>query len=474
MPPDAIDGQESALVLSAEVYTIPLSTNRYLVYAPVRRAAFVANSSLVNLIADLKDGCYQPSKETVAAIEFLRQLQIVDGGPEAQPIETFIGLPEPTNVTLFLTTVCNLRCTYCYASAGDRPVKSMKLETAKRGIDFVVRNALKRQAGAFEVGYHGGGEPTVLWSVLTQSHAYARQRASETGLRLQSSSATNGVLSDDKIDWVIGNLNSVTISFDGLPQAQDKHRLTVLGQGSSARVEHTMRRLDAAGYRYGVRMTVTQDNIPLLAESVEYVLSNFKPSALQVEPSYRLGRWQGAPSAETEDFISAFRDARSRAKGFAQDLHYSGARVGTLTNHFCGISRDSFSLSPDGNVSACFEVFAEDLPWADHFFYGRPSPGDPGYQFNEKVLAHLRSQSVEHREYCHDCFAKWSCAGDCYHKALSETGSEEFVGTERCHITREITKDQILDKIAAAGGLFWHEEGVTKCTNCGGAAHEQT
>ena len=41
-------------------------------------------------------------------------------------------------------------------------------------------------------------------------------------------------------------------------------------------------------------------------------------------------------------------------------------------------------------------------------------------------------------------------------KSLTVNGSGEFSGSERCHITRELTKDQILAQIAASGGLFWH------------------
>jgi uncharacterized protein len=40
---------------------------------------------------------------------------------------------------------------------------------------------------------------------------------------------------------------------------------------------------------------------------------------------------------------------------------------------------------------------------------------------------------------------------------LTISGTKEFQGSDRCHITRELTKDQILEKIAASGGLFWHE-----------------
>jgi len=55
------------------------------------------------------------------------------------------------------------------------------------------------------------------------------------------------------------------------------------------------------------------------------------------------------------------------------------------------------------------------------------------------------------------CFARWSCGGDCYYKWLITSGGGEFSGSARCHVIRELTKDQILDKIASSGGLFWHD-----------------
>src|SRR5205085_7066343 len=191
--------------------------------------------------------------------------------------------------------------------------------------------------------------------------------------------------------------------------------------------------------------------------SIEFICANFGPQRIQVEPAYQMGRWQAAPSAETEEFIAAFRAAQHRARHYSRQIQFSAARLGTLTNHFCGISQDTFALSPDGNVSACYETFSEENTWAKTFFYGQPEPESRGYKFNLPVLNHLRQQSVEHRPYCQGCFAKWSCGGDCYHKSLTVNGAGEFAGTDRCHITRELTKDQLMDMIAAHGGLFWHE-----------------
>jgi uncharacterized protein len=447
--------------LSAQIFVIPLEPERFIVYAPLRRAAFVADDHTVDFLAVLRDGFIDREADPDGSlIGFLRQIEIVDGGPEPLPVTVFAGPPKPTTVTLFLTTACNLRCTYCYASAGEIPLESMSLDVATRGIDFVAANALEKGEACFEIAYHGGGEPTVHWRVLTQSLEYARRKAAQLGLQARASSATNGVMTDGQLDWVVRNLDGVSLSFDGSPQAHDRHRLTVLGQASSGRVMHAMRFFDAAGFPYGVRVTVTADEIAALPDSIDFLCANFHPRRVQVEPVYNLGRWSGAPSAETELFVAAYRAAQKRALRSGFEIGYSAARVGYLTNHFCGVSQDGFALSPAGDVSGCYEVFSRGSPWADVFFYARPAGGDAGYRFELPVLNNLRAQAVGGRAFCAGCFAGWTCAGDCYHKSLNVGGRGEFAGSDRCHITRELTKDQILAKIAAAGGLFWHEGSV--------------
>ena len=455
---DPIENPIATPSISSEIFLIPLESNKYIVYAPLRNAAFVANGSAVNFLADLQKGKYNQSlDESGDLVEFLRRMEILDAGIEEQPITIFENDPEPIAVTLFMTTACNLRCTYCYASAGDTPLRNMSIEIAKKGINFVIKNALKKGEPGIEIAYHGGGEPTVNWKVMTESLAYAKQKTEAYGLQINAATASNGVLTDKQIDWIIQNLNGVSLSYDGLPEVQDKHRVTISGKGSSQKVDYTMKRFDEANFPYGIRMTVTHDLINMLPDSIDYICSNYNPLRIQVEPAYQMGRWREAPSAETEAFIEAYRKAMGIAKTYGKEITFSGARLGTLTNHFCGITQDSFCLSPDGNVSACYEVFMEDSEWSDTFFYGKPIIGKDEYFFNLPVLNDLRNQAVQHRDFCKGCFAKWSCGGDCYHKSLTVNGKSEFQGTDRCHIIRALTKDQILERIALSGGYFWHE-----------------
>src|ERR1035438_3740540 len=303
-------------------------------------------------------------------------------------------------------------------------------ETARRAIDFAAANAAAAGASSFEVDYHGAGEPTQHWACLQESHLYARTVAQAKGLRLRSSLTTNGVLSDAKREWIASHLDGATVSFDGLPEVQDVNRCLASGGRSSEAVLTTLRVFDRAGFRYSIRMTVT------------------------AEPVYRMGRGRDRASAETAAFVEAFRAARRTSGKAARLLRFSGARLGTVTNHFCGVANDNFCASPGGNVSACHEVADERQPWAERFFYGRPSTTGSGYDFDERVYTDLRAQTVDRREYCRGCFAKWSCAGDCHHKAL-HWDAAEFAGAGRCDVIRALTKDQILEKIAASGGVFW-------------------
>jgi uncharacterized protein len=442
---------------ATELFVIPLDGSEYLIYAPLRRAALVGNAALVSFLRHSNEGS---AAEDIApdVLGFLRSSGIIGGPAVAAPATRISGPPRPLTATLLLTSACNLRCRYCYAASGESAAAFMRPETAHRAIDFVAGNAAAANASSFEVSYHGAGEPTQHWALLQESYLYAERVAQAKGLRLRTSLTTNGALNPEQRAWIAAHLDSATVSFDGLPEVQDASRPRASGEGSSAAVLATLRAFDKAGFRYSVRMTATAESVPLLPQSVAFVCRRFRPHAIQVEPVYRMGRGRDAASAETAAFIEAYRAARRTSAKAARLLRFSGARVGTVTNRFCGVAHDNFCVSPAGNVSACHEVADERQPWADQFFYGRPSAGDSGYDFDERVYTILREQTVEHRELCRDCFAKWNCAGDCYHKSL-RANPEEFAGAGRCEISRELTKDQLLENIAAANGIFWKDPG---------------
>jgi len=444
--------------LTTEVFAIPLE-NSYLVYAPLRRVAFAANARTVNLLQAFREGKETPGGEEGAGLLKLIENTGLAGEEGDWPVDSLRSdVFKPKEVTLFLTTSCNLRCVYCYASAGERPVRSMDLDTAKRGIDFVCRNALDTGSQGFTVGYHGGGEPTSHWEVLTESFAYAKHLARKHGLELDGSMATNGVLTPEKAEWVINNFGGVNISMDGLPFIQDMQRPLASGGGSAKRVLDTIAAFDRASFHYGLRITVTGASVGHLPKSVKYLLDHAEPEHIQVESMYVLGRGRGADlAADPAAFVEAFREAKGYADRRGVDLFYSSARAEVLTDRFCRSCGEGFSLTPEGLVSACYEVPDGGFEFADEFMFGKYDEATGQYVFDGEKLARLRGHTVETVPWCRDCFCKWHCAGDCMYKARHSEVEGEFAGDPRCEITRALTIDQILGKIRQSGGVFWAE-----------------
>ena len=143
------------------IYVIPYQ-GKYIVYRPLRHLAFLANAALVNLIAELQDnpgGCELPKNQD--AFHFLETIGFLEPDPPYPPPPSQEESFKPTVAVCLLTTQCNFRCIYCYASGGEGSIKELPLELGQRAIDTVCRNAVESGQECFAVSFHGGGEPTL-------------------------------------------------------------------------------------------------------------------------------------------------------------------------------------------------------------------------------------------------------------------------------------------------------------------------
>ena len=59
-------------VLSAEIFAIPLDELQHVVYAPLRRAAFVTTGRIVNILADLQDGKWDAAVDRGTEVELVK------------------------------------------------------------------------------------------------------------------------------------------------------------------------------------------------------------------------------------------------------------------------------------------------------------------------------------------------------------------------------------------------------------------
>ena len=442
--------------LATEVFSLPRG-REHLVYAPLLQTSVVVNDAALNLLADIAaERAVARDVRTREVLDLLLELGLISrttGRPRAKgvaPDRPAAAGPapiavRPTAVTLFLTSACNLRCVYCYASGGDEP-RYLDEQIALDAIDLAVNNAVASGQTEVRVSFHGGGEPTLAAETLRSCVEHARRRCQDHALELSTGTATNGVISDAMRDYLAEAMTSVMVSFDGPAAVQDRLRPRAGGGPSSAAVERTLERLSRSECTLGTRLTCTSDAIDHAEETVCHLIDAYRLKTIHLEPLFVCGRSLGhglrPPSAER--FVEVFRACREYASRHEVEVTYSGARS-TLACSFCQASSPSFNVTTEGDVTACYEVTGRDDPRAETFIYGSYDRARRSFAFDEARVAALRRLTIGGAPRCARCFAKYHCAGDCPSKRLYPGADDAVVA--RCEINRRLTLDQLEEVI---------------------------
>ena len=198
------------------------------------------NESVYDLLKENKEA---ENEEDKAVIDKLRKSGFLLNNYPKEIIHPLNDLVEEIldgnihMMTLQLTQQCNFRCDYCPYTIGtsDRQHsnKRMSLETAKRGVDFLLQHSGNVEAPV--IGFYGG-EPFLEFNMMKKIIEYAVERAK--GKYIGFTVTTNGsMLTEDKIDFLEKYSVVVMISLDGPREVHDKNRkLAATGSGSFEKV----------------------------------------------------------------------------------------------------------------------------------------------------------------------------------------------------------------------------------------------
>ena len=129
-------------------------------------------------------------------------------------------------LTLQVTQQCNFCCSYCPYSLEDDSYyhthnsKHMTWDVAKKAIDFFIKRT--RDTPMINFGFYGG-EPLLQYDLIKKCIVYIKERLE--GRNVTFTMTTNGsLLTLEKIKYLIDNNVSITVSFDGPREIQNKNR----------------------------------------------------------------------------------------------------------------------------------------------------------------------------------------------------------------------------------------------------------
>ena len=319
---------------------------------------------------------------------------------------------------------CNIRCGYCFASTGDYHGgrKLMSIETAKAGIDFLLKKSGNRKR--LEVDFFGG-EPLLNFDVIKETVKYGREKEKALGKRIGFTMTTNGMLLNDEIiEFLNENMDNIVISLDGRPEVNDRMRKFVGGKGTTEDLLPLIKKfVEKRGEKsYYIRGTYTAYNLDFSEDVLFMADQGF--SEISVEPVVAESKKPYAINEKhlpqifaeydklTDDYLQYKDEGRPfNFYHFMMDMDGGPCIYKRVSS--CGAGVEYFALTPDGELYPCHQFVGREEYLMGNIFEGI---------LREDLLKKFSENTVYHKEKCRDCWAKFHCSGGCQANAEAFNG----------------------------------------------------
>jgi uncharacterized protein len=447
---------ESRLMLNPEVSVFGHREGVYL-FDPATRTYASMNEAMLQFITRPDDSLDELSDEERLGLthltKHLHRLGILIE-PGAVNTTKTSALPDAPGATttlgIFVTTKCNLRCAYCYAEGGDTK-RTISRDTWLLAMNNFFSNlrssAAEGKAGGkyVRLELHGGGEVTVEFAILKDIVAEFYARAHGAGMKASAGVSTNGTYKDSVHRWIVENSIGVSISLDGPRDVHNFLRPFRGGRPSYDVVVRNIQRLIQSGRYVPVRATVTNETLGSMEETIE-VAKQLNIPEVHFEPVALTGRAiNGVTRPDAEQFVETFLKCFLLGLKYDVGVRYSGMRCfENPQGRFCGACGPNFGVTPDGNISSCYEVLGPTDPAASTFFIGKVDPIQRGVVWNEARIDKLQRRVAANIGACNDCFLRNHCAGDCPIRGFRYSNGNLYArDLYRCQITQGVNKQLI-------------------------------
>jgi len=321
-------------------------------------------------------------------------------------------------ISFFMTSNCNLSCSYCYVDRSEHANQTLDFEFAKVGMDDYFQTDMKKH-----IRFQGPGEPTCAFELMKKITEYAY---GIVGDELTSEIQTNGTFGQGIRDWLSENVDNIWISCDGLPEQQDRYRKTKSGLPTSKLLEENVKYLTkACKGMTGIRSTITSDNVFSQKANIDYFYS-LGVRHIWTDPIFpSVGEKELTDTMSLMEYADQFLKAREHAK--RKGMFYGSflaCNFDEEVNYACRACLPVPHLTTDGYVSACdMALFGEDKNPLSALIYVKWDKRNKRIVYDDAKMKTLRSRCADNMPGCEGCVAKYHCAGYCLGEVTNETGS---------------------------------------------------
>lgn len=331
------------------------------------------------------------------------------------------------SLTLNVTQICNLKCTYC-AAGGDgtygAPQTKISVEKTLPQLKFFLEQVPEGQS--FKITFLGG-EPLLYPDGIKAIGQYVQGMALDRNVRPIFAIVTNGTLFDDANLQILRDLNChVTVSIDGPAEINDAVRPLKNGTGSTQSVEEGLRRLFAVKKE-------------LSSISLHGVFHEGNMNLLEAYSFYQTfpaDRFEFTYGVTQEDPLSSQYFAEQMhqiaEQAFANGGESALRKIGFFDNifsnldnqrrveNFCGAGKSFLVVDAKNNVFTC--------PWD----IGQKNEQVGQGSLLDSQALNTYSKSLVEQNNCQTCWARYLCGGGCMFIHKMSTGSKQTKSKTFC------------------------------------------
>jgi len=357
---------------------------------------------------------------------------------------------QPRRIQLFLAQKCNLKCIYCYGENNNSNAKNklMDFETAKQGVDFLIKRSGNRKN--LQVTFFGG-EPLLNFKVLKKIVNYCLFIEKKYNKIFEFELITNGTLLNKEIcDYIVKKDFLLFISLDGWeemnntqrPSANEKNYFDNILKNAKYLVEQY--RINKSKKRIKIRANLTNKFCDLnktysylenqgfdligIAAIESKLFENNTPGALTANQMLKLKENYNKLYLNALEDIKIGKKLSPFTNRSLQKLKQSTIKNRNILGIRCGINRNTAAVDTDGNIFPCHRYVGLDKYITGNIFSGMDynSTIDLYNKYNDNCI-----------EICEKCWIKNICGGPCPWELSASDGKIWKPDKKRCKQTRE-------------------------------------
>ena len=278
-----------------------------------------------------------------------------------------------TRLSLNLTEICNLGCTYCYAAGGDYG-GSAQMMSASTALEKLQETAASHSE--IKMIQFFGGEPLLNHPLIMTVVDETRRLVNDGVLAYEPAYGIVSnltLLSDEHVDLLTDIKCNIVVSIDGPQEIHDALRPTKTGEPTHSIIMQNIKRLKQRGVKFNIEVTYTKKHLDFgisVIDLLEY-FEQIEPNIIQIANAADKNPEIGFIHIQDQDSciqmhldalqytLNKFQDGILITYGLFKDMlqsimssHENNEGI-IKSKHYCTAGSTNLSVSSSGKYYAC-------------------------------------------------------------------------------------------------------------------------